>query len=136
MHDWLQAELQTHLQFLRMGDNSIAPDDRDVHDPIAWAGQILCSDDERAALAALVQLGLAAAFRLFDQPEGVFFWWDYRMMGFRRNHGLRMDHVLLSKPLAALCTACAVDRAPRTWERPSDHAPVIATLADTPATGA
>ena len=132
---WLQDELAAHPQLAIAGDYNIAPDDRDVHDPVAWAGQILCSDDERAAFVALTGLGLADAFRLFDQPERVFSWWDYRMMGFRRNHGLRIDHVLLSEALRARCTACVVDRAPRGWERPSDHAPVIATLADTPATG-
>jgi exodeoxyribonuclease-3 len=125
---WLAEELAAHPRLAIAGDYNIAPDDRDVHDPVAWAGKILCSDAERAAFSALVDLGLADAFRLFEQPERSFSWWDYRMMGFRRNHGLRIDHLLLSKALRDCCTACAIDRGPRGWERPSDHTPVVATL--------
>jgi exodeoxyribonuclease-3 len=127
--DWLRDEMAAHPRLAIAGDYNIAPDDRDVHDPAAWAGQILCSDDERRAFSRLLDLGLADAFRLFEQPGKSFSWWDYRMMGFRRNHGLRIDHVLLSKALAGTCTACTIDRAPRGWERPSDHAPVVADLA-------
>jgi exodeoxyribonuclease-3 len=125
---WLKDELARHPRLALLGDYNIAPDDRDVHDPKAWAGQILCSDAERDAFRALVELGLADAFRLFDQPEKAFSWWDYRMLGFQKNQGLRIDHILLSKALAAECKACAIDRAPRKLERPSDHAPVFAEL--------
>ena len=93
-----------------------------------WAGQILCSDAERAAFQRLLGLGLQDSFRLFEQADKVFSWWDYRMNGFRRNLGLRIDHILLSAPLAQACTACAVDLEPRRLERPSDHAPVVADI--------
>ena len=125
---WLREELARYPQLALLGDYNIAPDDRDVHDPVAWQGKILCSEPERDAFRALAGLGLADAFRMFDQPEKSFSWWDYRMMGFRRNLGLRIDHILLSAPLAARCTACGIDKAPRKLERPSDHAPVVAEL--------
>lgn len=126
---WLTDEITAHPQLALCGDYNIAPDDRDVHDPKAWAGQILCSDGERAAFRRLLDLGLADSFRLFEQPEKSFSWWDYRMLGFQKNLGLRIDHILLSSPLAARCIAAGIDRAPRKRERPSDHAPVWAQLA-------
>ena len=131
LREWLAEELATHAEngLAILGDYNIAPDDRDVHDPLAWAGQVLCSDKERAALGALMELGLTDSFRLFEQLEKSFSWWDYRGLGFRLNKGLRIDHILLSAPLAKRCTACVIDRVPRKWEQPSDHAPVIATLA-------
>jgi exodeoxyribonuclease-3 len=128
LRDWLGAELQRHPRLALLGDYNIAPADIDVHDPLAWKDQVLCSVPERAAFRELVALGLSDAFRLFEQPEKSFSWWDYRMMGFRRNHGLRIDHILLSKPLASQCTACRIDKTPRKLERPSDHAPVIAEI--------
>lgn len=128
LNRWLADELARHPKLALLGDYNIAPEDRDVHDPKAWAGQILCSEAERDAFRALVELGLADAFRLFDQPEKTFSWWDYRMLGFQKNLGLRIDHILLSPALAAECKACAIDRAPRKLERPSDHAPVFAEL--------
>jgi exodeoxyribonuclease-3 len=97
------------------GDFNIAPEDRDVHDPIAWAGQILCSDAERSAHRALLDLGLHDSFRLFAQPEKSFSWWDYRMLGFQKNHGLRIDHILLSSPLAARCTAAGINARCASW---------------------
>lgn len=126
---WLRTELARCPRLALLGDFNIAPDDRDVHDPAAWRDQILCSEAERAAFRGLVELGLADAFRLFPQPEKTYSWWDYRQLGFRLNRGLRIDHVLLSAALAAECRACAIDKAPRKLERPSDHAPVVATLA-------
>ena len=126
---WLEAELAAHPKLIVTGDFNVAPEDRDVHDPAAWAGQVLFSDPERAALQRLVGLGFVDAFRLFEQPEKSFSWWDYRMGAFRRNMGLRIDHMLLSAPLAASCKACSIDVAPRKLERPSDHAPVICELA-------
>jgi len=128
LHDWLDGELKKYPRLALLGDYNIAPEDRDVHDPAAWQGQVLCSEPERAAFQALQALGLSDAFRRFEQPEKSYSWWDYRMMGFRRNHGLRIDHILLSPALAADCTACAIDRAPRKLERPSDHAPVVAEI--------
>lgn len=128
--DWLRAEMAHHPRLALLGDYNIAPDDRDVHDPEAWRGKILCSEPERAAFRAFLDLGLADAFRLFEQPEKSFSWWDYRMMGFRRNLGLRIDHILLSPELAGRCRSCVIDKAPRKLERPSDHAPVVAEIAD------
>ena len=128
LREWLAEEIGAHEHLALLGDYNIAPDDRDVHDPAEWAGQVLCSDKERAALLALNELGLVDSFRMFEQADKSFSWWDYRMLGFRRNRGLRIDHILLSATLAARCTACAIDRVPRKWEQPSDHAPVIATL--------
>lgn len=125
---WLADELKKHPRLALLGDYNIAPEDRDVHDPAAWKGQVLCSEPEREAFRKLLGLGLKDSFRLFEQPEKTFSWWDYRMMGFRRNHGLRIDHILLSEALAASCTESRIDRDMRKLERPSDHAPVIATL--------
>lgn len=130
LREWLAEQLVTHAEggLAIVGDYNIAPEDRDVHDPALWAGALHCSDQERAALAALTQCGVTDAFRLFEQSEKSFSWWDYRMLGFQKNKGLRIDHILLSASLAARCVACSIDRAPRKWEQPSDHAPVIATL--------
>ncbi len=125
---WLKEELKTHPKLALLGDYNIAPEDRDVHDPVAWKGQVLCSEPEREAFRKLLGLGLKDSFRLFAQPEKNFSWWDYRMMGFRRNHGLRIDHILLSEPLAVTCTESSIDRDMRKLERPSDHAPVTATV--------
>ena len=125
---WLEGELARHPGLAVLGDYNVAPEDRDVHDPDGWRGQVLVSDPERAALARLGALGLADAFRLFEQPEGAYSWWDYRMAAFRRNLGLRIDHILLSPPLKARCRACAIDVEPRKLERPSDHAPVLCDL--------
>ena len=123
---WLKDEMQRYPKLALLGDYNIAPEDRDVHDPVAWAGKVLCSEPERSAFRAMQQLGLRDAFRLFEQPEKTYSWWDYRMMGFRRNHGMRIDHILLSKAVA--CTACSIDKAPRKLERPSDHTPVWAEI--------
>lgn len=128
LHDWLQDECKLHPKLALMGDYNIAPEDRDVHDPAAWVGQNLVSPAERAAFVRLQGLELTDAFRMFEQAEKLYSWWDYRQMGFRLNRGMRIDHILLSPPLAAQCTACVIDRVPRKWEQPSDHAPVIATL--------
>ena len=129
LHDWLRAELASHPQLVLMGDFNIAPDDRDVFDPVAWAGQIHCTPEERAHFQALCGLGLVDAFRLFDQPPRTWSWWDYRNLAFRKNQGLRIDHILVSQALQPRVTACTVDKLPRKNERPSDHAPVLATLA-------
>lgn len=125
---WLRQELTQYPKLAVLGDYNIAPEDRDCHDPAAWVGQVLVSEPERMAFNGLLGLGLADAFRLFEQEEKSFSWWDYRMAGFRRNLGMRIDHILLSPALRENCTACWIDKAPRKLERPSDHTPVVAEL--------
>jgi exodeoxyribonuclease-3 len=125
---WLESELARFPRMAVLGDFNIAPEPGDVHDPAIWAGQIHFSEPEREAFRKLLALGLVDAFRLFAQPEKSFTWWDYRMNAFRRKMGLRIDHILLSPALAACCTGCTIDSAPRAAERPSDHAPVMADL--------
>jgi exodeoxyribonuclease-3 len=129
LRDWLRAELARHPRLAVAGDFNVAPEDRDVHDPKAWEGQVHVSPQERAAFGELLALGLKDSFRLFEQPEKSFSWWDYRMMAFRRNAGLRIDQILLSPELAARCRASTIDKAPRKLDRPSDHAPVVAEIA-------
>ena len=126
LRGFLEAELKTYDKLVVLGDFNIAPDDRDVYDPQKWGDGILCSPQERAALQALVELGLTDVFRNFEQPEATFSWWDYRAAGFRRNAGLRIDLILASDAMNRACKASYIDREPRTWERPSDHTPVIA----------
>lgn len=126
LRDFLAAEMRLHEKVLVLGDFNIAPDDRDVYDPVKWGDDVLCSPAERAALREVLQLGLSDVYRLFDQPEGNFSWWDYRAAGFRRNAGLRIDLILASEAMARTCTASYIDKEPRTWERPSDHTPVVA----------
>ncbi len=125
---WLQRELDKHPELAILGDYNVAPADEDVHDPKAWEGSIRVSEPEREAFHNLLALGLHDTFRLFEQAEREFSWWDYRMGAFRRNLGLRIDHVLVSQALREQCRACRIDKAPRRLERPSDHAPVMATL--------
>ena len=131
--EWLKAatafvrdELERHEQVVVLGDFNIAPSDDDVHDPAKWAGETMCTEAERALLGEMYALGLVDTFRLFDQPEQQFSWWDYRGGGFRRNHGLRIDLVLASREMSLRCRRAFVDKEPRGWERPSDHAPVLA----------
>jgi len=121
---WLRDEITQHEKLVVMGDFNIAPDDRDVHDPDEWLDKILCSEAERGALNGLLELGLQDSFRLFEQPEAAFSWWDYRAAGFRRNRGLRIDLLLVSGAVASECKKSHIDKEPRTLERPSDHAPV------------
>jgi exodeoxyribonuclease III len=125
---WLTAELATHPQLIALGDFNIAPEDRDVHDPAAWLGAVHVSEPERAALRALLQLGMLDVFREFEQPPQTFSWWDYRAGSFRRNAGLRIDLILAARALAARCRRCDIDRTPRGAERASDHAPVLASF--------
>jgi exodeoxyribonuclease-3 len=130
---WLEAlrayaatELARNPNVVILGDFNVAPEDRDVHDPKAWEGSVHVSEPERSALRALLATGFEDCFRRFEQPEKSYSWWDYRMMAFRRNAGLRIDLILASSALAQKCDACHIDKAPRRLERPSDHAPVLA----------
>ena len=126
LRSFLEDELKTHDKLVVLGDFNIAPEDRDVYDAEKWGDDILCSPLERESLGKLIKLGLTDVFRNFEQPEKTFSWWDYRAAGFRRNAGLRIDLILASEAMTAACQASYIDREPRTWERPSDHTPVIA----------
>lgn len=128
LQSWLRDELERYPRLAILGDYNVAPKDEDVHDPLKWVGDVLVSEPERKAFDALLDLGFTDAFRQFEQEEKSFTWWDYRRFAFRRNAGLRIDHVLLSEALRPYCAACVIDKAPRANEQPSDHAPVIATL--------
>jgi exodeoxyribonuclease-3 len=122
---WVRSEVEKHKKFVILGDFNIAPADRDVHNPKSWRERILCSTPERDALQKILDLGFADSFRLFEQDDQIYSWWDYRSGGFDKNMGLRIDLILSSLLLAEQCIACTVDPEPRGWERPSDHAPVI-----------
>lgn len=124
--DWVSEELKTHAPFIILGDFNIAPNDRDVHNPTSWNERILCSTPERQALKKLLNLGFVDSFRLFEQEDKIWSWWDYRSGGFPKNMGLRIDLILSSLLLSDRCISCVIDKDPRSWERPSDHAPVIA----------
>ena len=128
LRTWLAGEAQKHPNLVVLGDFNIAPEDRDVHDPKAWEGGVHVSPAERASLRELLELGFVDVFRRFEQPEKSYSWWDYRMLGFQKNRGLRIDHILVSDALRAAVKACHIDRAPRKNPQPSDHAPVVLTL--------
>ena len=128
LENWLREELTQNSRLALLGDFNIAPSDIDVHDPSKWIGQNLVSPEERKAFQQLVELGLTDSFRMFEQAPKSFSWWDYRMMGFRRNAGMRIDHILLSDALKEKCNSSIIDKEPRTWEQPSDHAPVVAEI--------
>ena len=126
---FLAEEIRRHPNLVVLGDFNITPDDRDIYDPVAWKEQILCSTPERNALKAIAELGLHDTFRLFSEEAGHYSWWDYRAAGFRRNLGMRIDLILASEALRPHCRTAIIDRVPRTWERPSDHTPVLLELA-------
>jgi exodeoxyribonuclease-3 len=126
LHAHLKNELKLYEQLVIVGDYNIAPEDGDVHDPEAWQGSVLVSDKERDAFQAMIAMGLVDVFRQFEQAEDSYSWWDYRAAAFRRNRGLRIDHILCSEVLSQQCHSCVIDKEPRSWEKPSDHAPVIA----------
>jgi exodeoxyribonuclease-3 len=130
LRTWVRTELEQHPKLVLMGDYNITFDDADVWDPIGLKDTIHCTEEERYQLRALVALGLHDAHRLFDQPAKSFSWWDYRDFGFRRNRGMRIDHILVSSALRPVVSACRIDTGPRKNERPSDHAPVLVELAD------
>ena len=127
---WFAQAIAAHPDLVVAGDLNIAPEPRDVHDPALWEGQVLFSEPERAAFRSWIGAGLVDSFRLFEQPDRTFSWWDYRQLAFPKNAGLRIDHILLSASLAKRCTACRIDRNARKGEKPSDHAPVVAEWAD------
>lgn len=125
---FLAEEIKRHPNLVVLGDFNITPDDRDIYDPVAWKEQILCSTPERDALKAIVDIGLHDTFRLFNDEAGQYSWWDYRQAGFRRNLGMRIDLILAGDALRERCRTASIDRVPRTWERPSDHTPVMLEL--------
>ena len=126
VYDYIAKDMKQHERYVILGDFNIAPADADVYDPQAWEERILCSTPEREALQRILSLGFSDSFRLFKQETEQFSWWDYRMNAFRRNRGLRIDLILVNKALVGQCRSSVIDKAPRSWERPSDHAPVIA----------
>ncbi len=126
LHKFTESLVNKYENVILLGDFNIAPDDRDVHDPVAWEGKVLVSQLERDAFQSLLQQSLIDCFRIFEQEENSFSWWDYRAAGFARDRGLRIDHILATDTLADLCMTCRIDKAPRGLERPSDHTPVIA----------
>jgi len=128
LHQWVKQEMATHPKLALMGDYNITFDDLDVWDPVGLAGTIHCTPEEREHLNGLVQLGLHDSFRLFEQAEKSFSWWDYRDFGFKRNRGMRIDHILITDALKTCATGCVIDKVPRKNERPSDHTPVVLTL--------
>ena len=128
LHHWLQEELAAHPRLVLVGDFNVAPEDRDSYDPVGLAETIHHTTEERDHFKALLGLGLHDAFRMFEQPEKSYSWWDYRMLGYQKNRGLRIDHILVSAPLVPQVKACSVDRTPRKWPKPSDHAPVTVEL--------
>ncbi len=130
LRDWVRGRLALYPPLVLLGDFNIAPEDRDVHDPVAWMDQIHCTPQERAHFRGLVEIGMVDAFRLFEQPPKSWSWWDYRNLAFRKNQGLRIDHILVSEALRARVGACVIDKLPRKNERPSDHAPVVVELLD------
>lgn len=123
---FIEHELKSHANLIVLGDFNIAPQDADVHDPKKWEGSVLVSQAEREAFEKLQQLGLSDCFRLFQHDDNIFSWWDYRRFGFKRNDGLRIDHILISEKIKHNCERCYIDLEPRRLERPSDHAPVVA----------
>lgn len=129
LHRWIGEELKAHPRLVLMGDFNVAPEDRDSFDPVGLKDTIHHTVEERASFQALLKLGLTDAYRLFEQPEKSYSWWDYRMLGFQKNRGLRIDHILVSDALRDKVSACTIDRTPRKNPQPSDHAPVVVTLA-------
>jgi exodeoxyribonuclease-3 len=129
LREWVASEAATWPKLVLLGDYNIAPEDRDVYDPVAWAGQIHCTPQERAHFQAFIDSGMHDAFRMFEQPPKSWSWWDYRNLAFRKNQGLRIDHILLTEALRGSVVSCVIDKLPRKNERPSDHAPVIVEIA-------
>lgn len=123
---FISQQVEEYDNVVVLGDFNIAPDERDVYDPIYWKDKILCTDKERDKLNGILDLGFDDSFRLLHNDAGHYSWWDYRMAGFQRNLGLRIDLILTNEPMSEMLTSAYIDKQPRTWERPSDHTPVIA----------
>ena len=128
LRDWLQKEIAAHSDLVLLGDFNIVLEDRDSFDPEGLRETIHHTTEERNHFKALLDLGLTDAFRLFDQPAKSYSWWDYRMLGYQKNRGLRIDHILVTQPVVPRAVACSIDRVPRKWEKPSDHAPVTLSI--------
>jgi exodeoxyribonuclease III len=128
LRDYLREEIAHHSDLVLLGDFNIAPEDRDSFDPVGLRETIHHTTEERDHFRKLLELGLVDSFRLFEQPEKSFSWWDYRMLGYPKNRGLRIDHILVTEPLKARVAGCSIDRAPRKWKQPSDHAPVTVEI--------
>ncbi len=128
LHRYLEASIKRNEQIVVLGDFNIAPQDIDVHDPIEWKGKVLCSDEEREWLHKIEKIGFVDSFRLFNQDEGLFSWWDYRMASYRRKMGMRIDLILISEALRKNCIKSYIDETPRALEKPSDHTPVLIEL--------
>lgn len=126
---YLKEQLDEHRKMVVLGDFNIAPEEIDVHDPAKWEGSVLFSEPERKAFQDMLNLGFKDCFREMAPEDKTFSWWDYRMNAFKRGIGLRIDHILASERLFIRCESCHIDKEPRTWERPSDHAPVVAEFA-------
>ncbi|MGL6047648.1 MAG: exodeoxyribonuclease III [Vogesella sp.] len=129
LEGYVASELSRYPDLALLGDYNIAPEDRDVYDPEGWREQVLCTTPERDSFRRLIAMGLSDSFRLFNQEDKQYSWWDYRAMMFRRNMGVRIDHILITDSLKARASGCVIDKTPRKWERPSDHTPVVLTLA-------
>ncbi len=128
LHDWLREQMARHPRLVLLGDFNVAPEDRDSYDPVGLRETIHHTTQEREHFRKLLALGLTDSFRMFDQPEKSYSWWDYRMLGYQKNRGLRIDHILVSEALKPLVKTCVIDRVPRKWEKPSDHTPVVLEL--------
>jgi len=128
LRDFMRTQLESHIKLVLLGDFNITPEDRDSFDPVGLKDTIHHTTEERDHFRKLIELGLVDSFRMFEQPEKSYSWWDYRMLGYPKNRGLRIDHILVSEGVKPLVKACTVDRTPRKWERPSDHAPVVLEL--------
>ena len=128
LHRLIKQSFQANKNLVVLGDFNIAPEDMDAYDPEAWKDKVLCSDQERTCLRSLLSLGLSDSFRLFEQPEEQYSWWDYRAAAYRRKMGLRIDLILLSDPVSKHCVSSTIDESPRVWEKPSDHIPVLVEI--------
>jgi exodeoxyribonuclease III len=125
LHGWLREEMAKYPNLVLLGDFNITPEDRDSYDPVGLKETIHHTTQERDHLRKLMDLGLTDSFRMFEQPEKSYSWWDYRMLGYQKNRGLRIDHILVTESLKPHVKGCVIDRVPRKWEKPSDHAPVV-----------
>ncbi|MBI5276279.1 MAG: exodeoxyribonuclease III [Burkholderiales bacterium] len=128
LRNYLREEMARHPRLVLLGDFNITPEDRDSHDPEGLRETIHHTTEERDHFRALLELGMVDSFRLFEQPPKSYSWWDYRMLGYQKNKGLRIDHILVSAPLRDRVKACTIDRVPRKWPKPSDHAPVTVDI--------